>query len=101
MEEDETYTSDLLTGSVTGGQGVLGVSWNPTNDVLEFDIKQIAISLHTLSPAKHNIVSSLQDFTTHWAFCFQWVIVMPKIFFQKLCKFKFWDDHLYTKWVAN
>ena len=29
MEEDATYTNDLLTGSIPGGQRVLGVSWNP------------------------------------------------------------------------
>ena len=50
VEEDATYTSDLLTGSVPGGQSIVGVSWNPINDELEFDIRQLAISLHTLTP---------------------------------------------------
>ena len=69
MEEDTTYTSGLLIGSLPDGQWVLGVSWNPINDVLEFDIRCIAFFLHSLPPANRNIVS-LQDFMTHWAFCF-------------------------------
>jgi len=52
MEEDETYTSNLLTGSKPGGQKVLGVSWDPTKDVLLFDIRAIVNFLHTLEPAK-------------------------------------------------
>jgi len=50
IEEDVTYTSDPLTGSGPGGQKVLGISLNPISDVLEFDVRQIAISLHTLMP---------------------------------------------------
>jgi len=33
LKEDETYTSNLLTGSKPGGQKALGVSWDPRNDV--------------------------------------------------------------------
>jgi len=44
IEEDTTYTSDLLTGNRLGGKKVLGISWHPISDVLEFDV---AISLHT------------------------------------------------------
>ena len=56
MEEDSTYTSDLLAGSTAGSLKVLGVGWNPVNDVLEFDLREIANSLHSLKPTKRNIV---------------------------------------------
>ena len=56
MEEDMTYTSRLLEGNVTGGQKVLGVSWNPVSDMLEFDIREVAQSLQTLEPTKRNII---------------------------------------------
>ena len=50
MEEDETYTSNLLTGSKPGGQKVLGVGWDPTSDMLLFDISAMVNSLQTLEP---------------------------------------------------
>ena len=34
MEEDATYTSNLLTASIPGGHKVLGVSWDPVRDVI-------------------------------------------------------------------
>jgi len=52
MEEDSTYTSNLLAGSTPGSQKVLGVSWDSVNDVLEFDLRTIATSLHTLKPTQ-------------------------------------------------
>ena len=57
IEEDSTYTGGILPGGCTlGGQKVLGVSWSPTSDTLEFDITDIAKSLHELKPTKRNIV---------------------------------------------
>ena len=61
MEEDSTYTSNLLAGSTAGSLKVLGVGWNPVNDVLEFDLREIANSLHSLKPTK--------DFMSRWVFC--------------------------------
>ena len=54
VEEDTTYTSELLEGSMPGSQKVLGVSWNPVNDMLEFDIRGVAQSLQSLTPTKRN-----------------------------------------------
>ena len=68
IKVDATYTSDLLTGNGLGGKEVLGISWYPISDVLEFDV---AISLHTLMPTKHNIVSFASRFYDHWASCHQ------------------------------
>ena len=62
VEEDSTYTCNLLTGNVSGGQKVLEVSWNTIDYVLEFDIREIANSLHTLTPTKQNIVSFASRF---------------------------------------
>ena len=42
VEDDMTYTSGLLEGSVPGDQKVLDVSWNSVSDVLEFDIRGVA-----------------------------------------------------------
>ena len=94
MEEDETYTSNLLTGSKPDGQKVLGVSWDPTNDVLLFDIRAIVNSLHTLEPTKRNIVGVASRFYDPLGFLSP-VIIMLKVFFQELCKVKLdWDDQL-------
>ena len=70
MEEDTTYTSELLVGSMPGGQQVLGVSWNPVNDMLEFDIRGVAQSLQSLTPTKQNetLLGLLQDSMIHWGF---------------------------------
>ena len=104
IEEDTTYTSNLLAGSVSGGQKVLGVGWNPVNDVLEFDIREIANSLHTLKTTKRNMVSFASRFYDPLGFLSP-VIIMLKVFFQELCKLKLdWDDQLLSellsKWTA-
>jgi len=38
VEEDSTYASNILAGSIPGSQKVLGAGWNPVSDVLEFDL---------------------------------------------------------------
>ena len=94
MEEDTTYTSDLLEGSVPGGQKVLGVSWSPISDMLEFDIRGVAKSLQTLEPTKRNIVGFASKFYDPFGFLSP-VIITLKVFFQELCKSKLdWDDPL-------
>jgi len=45
VEEDATYSSNLLARRVSGVQKVLGVSWNTVDDKLDFDIREIATSL--------------------------------------------------------
>jgi len=91
MEEGETYTSNLLTGRKPDGQKILGVSLDPTNDVLLFDIRAIVNSLHTLEPTKHNIVGVASCFYDPLRFLSP-VIIMLKVFLQELCKVK--DDQL-------
>ena len=102
MEEDATYTSNLLTGSIPGGHKVLGVSWDPVRDVLLFDIRDIANSLHTLEPTKRTIVGFASRFYDPLGFLAP-AIIMLKMFFQELCKVKLdWDEQLsremLTKW---
>ena len=87
MEEDVTYTSNLLTGSIPGGHKVLGVSWDPVRDVLLFDIRDIANSLHTLEPTKRTIVGFASRFYDPLGFLAP-AIIMLKMFFQELCKVK-------------
>ena len=93
-EEDMTYTSGLLEGSGPGGQKVLGVSWNPVSDVLEFDIRTLAQSLQTMKPTKRNIIGFASRFYDPLGFLSP-VIITLKVFFQELCKAKLeWDDPL-------
>ena len=103
MEEDSTYTSNLLAGSTVGSLKVLGVGWNPVNDVFEFDLREIANSLHSLKPTKRNIVGFASRFYDPLGFLSP-VIVTLKIFFQEMCKLKLdWDDQLpnelLSKWT--
>ena len=94
IEEDITYTSGLLEGNMPGGQKVLGVSWNPVSDVLEFDIRGIAKSLQSLTPTKRNIIGFASRFYDPLGFLAP-VIIQLKVFFQELCKSKLsWDDPL-------
>jgi len=70
------------------------VSWDPTKDVLLFDIRTIVNSLHTLEPTKSNIVGVASCFYDPLRFLSP-VIIMLKVFFQELCKVKLdWDDQL-------
>lgn len=86
VEEDSTYTSGLLTGdSASGGQKVLGVSWHPPSDTFEFDVTNIARSLHELEPTKQNIVGVASQFYNPLGFLSP-VVITLKIFFQELCK---------------
>ena len=94
VEEDTTYTSGLLDGHMPGGQKVLGVSWNPVSDLLEFDIRGIAKSLQSLEPTKRNIIGFASRFYDPLGFLAP-VIITLKVFFQDLCKSKLdWDDPL-------
>ena len=80
-----TYTSRLLEGNVPGSQKVLGVSWNPVSDMLEFDIREVAQSLQTLEPTKQNIIGFTSKFYGPLGFLSP-VIITLKVFFQELCK---------------
>ena len=95
VEEDATYTDGLLAGScATGDQKVLGVRWNPSSDNLEFDLTNIARSLHELKPTKRNIVGVASQIYDPLGFLSP-VVITLKIFFQELCRFKIgWDGPL-------
>ena len=73
------------------------------NDVFEFDLREIANSLHSLKPTKRNIVGFASRFYDPLGFLSP-VIVTLKIFFQEMCKLKLdWDDQLpnelLSKWT--
>ena len=94
MEENTTYTSTLFNNETPNRQKVLGVSWDPASDMLEFDIRPIAASLQALQPSKRNIISFASRFYDPLGFLSP-VIIMLKVFFQELCKIKLdWDDQL-------
>ena len=95
VEKDSTYTGGILPGGCTsGGQKVLGVSWNPISDTLEFDNTEIAKSLHELKPTKRNIVGVASRVYNPLRFLSP-VVVSLKIIFQELCRSRIdWDDPL-------
>ena len=77
------------------------MSWKTIDDMLEFDIREIANSLHTLTPTKWNIVSLAFRFYDPLGFLFP-VIVMLKIFFQEFCTLKLdWGDRLPTELLSK
>ena len=47
MEENTTYTSTLFNNETPNRQKVLGVSWDPASDMLEFDIRSM-VSIFSL-----------------------------------------------------
>lgn len=56
---DETYAQATLPVSPTthvGEQKVLGVRWNPTNDHLVFDFRDVAEVAEELAPTKRNVI---------------------------------------------
>lgn len=101
VEEDTTYTSNLLEGSVPGGQKIFGVSWNPVTDVLEFDIREVAKSLQALEPTMRNIISFALRFYDPLGFLSP-VIITLKVFFQELCKSKLdWMIHCHKNYLQE
>lgn len=103
---DETYAKTTLgTPSVegTGELKVLGVTWNPHDDSLLFDVSQLARLANNLLPiTKRNIISFIGRFYDPLGFLTP-ITVRFKVFFQKLCQSKLdWDgplpEHLVNEW---
>ena len=87
MKHIQAISLILLTGSKPGGQKVLAVGWDPTSDMLLFDISAMVNSLQTLEPTKRSIVGVASRFYDPLGFLSP-VIIMLKVFFQELCKIK-------------
>ena len=104
VEENTTYTSTLFNNEMSNRQKILGVSWDPDSDMLEFDIRSIAKSLQALEPTKRNIVTVASRFYDPLDYLSP-VIITLKVFFQELCKSKLnWDEPLpsvlFCKWKS-
>ena len=68
---------------------------------VEFDIRAIAHSLHTLDPTKRNIVGFSSRFYDPLDYLSP-VIITLKVFFKDLCKSKLkWDENLPTELLHN
>ena len=85
---DETYAKTTLGVPSAGQAGdykILGVSWNPRDDCLFFDVSDLAQLAYNLQPTKRNIVSLIGKFYDPLGFLAP-VTIGFKIFFQKLCQ---------------
>ena len=73
---------------------VLGVTWDPKNDSLVFELSELSASADALQPTKRNVVSLIGRFYDPLGFLAPFTIRF-KILFQKLCQSKLsWDDDL-------
>ena len=103
--EDTSYTKSVLGSTndlADDQQKILGVLWNFANDVLVFDLKEIACLAKNLEPKKRNVVKVSASFYDPLGYMSP-VIVLFKLFFQELCKNKIdWDEifegELRMKW---
>ena len=107
LEEDKTYTKDLLggkQGQQENEQKILGVRWNFTLDELIFDLNELAILVHKIEPTKRQIVTVTTRFYDPLGFISP-VVIRFKILFQEMCKEKLgWDaplsGELLRKWKS-
>ena len=101
VEENATYTSTLFNNDMSDNQKILGVSWNPVNDTLVFDITATASALRALKPTKRNVVGFSSKFYDPLGFLSP-VTIRLKVFFQELCKAKVdWDEPLSSELLCK
>ena len=73
---------------------VLGVSWNPSNDLLLFELSSLLSVVDKLQPTRRNVVRLIGRFYDPIGFLAP-VIIKYKILLQKLCQTKVgWDSEL-------
>ena len=73
---------------------VLGMQWNPTKDVLIFDITYIVKEMEKTTPTKRGIVGIATKFFDPLGMLSP-IIICFKVLFQILCEAKLsWDDEL-------
>ena len=83
---------------------VLGVTWNPHNDTLVFDLSDLSLVANTLQLTKRNLVSLIGTFYDPLGFLAP-ITVTYKVLFQKLCQSKVdWDcdlpEELLKEWTS-
>lgn len=81
---------------------VLGVTWNPSNDCLVFDLSDLSVVADDLQPTKRNVVSLIGRIYDPLGFLAP-ITIKFKILFQKLCQAKLeWDcdlpEELHHEW---
>ena len=107
VEEDKTYTKDVLGGvqvNQDGEQKILGVKWNFVQDQLVFDLSELAILVRNAEPTKRCIVGIGSKFYDPLGFISP-ITIQFKILFQELCLTKTdWDEplsgELLSKWKS-
>ena len=107
VEEDKTYTKDLLggkQGSQEGEQKILGVKWNYVQDHLVFDLNEFAILVRSSEATKRNIVGIASRFYDPMGYVSP-VTIRFKMLFRDLCVSMIgWDEplsgELLKKWNA-
>ena len=83
---------------------VFGVTWNPRNDCLMFDLSDLSVVADDLQPTKRNVVSLLGRFYDPLRFLAP-ITIKFKVLFQKLCQWKLgWDcnlpEELHREWQS-
>ena len=107
VEEDKTYTKDVLGGaqiSQDGEQKILGVRWNFVQDHLVFDLGELAILVRNAEPTKRHIVGVGSKFYDPLGFISP-ITIQFKMLFRDLCLSKIdWDEplsgELLSKWKS-
>ena len=106
QDEDLSYANTSLGGCAAEApeeiHKILGVAWDPMQDVLVFDLKEVARHIVSLQPTKRNVVGMTARFFDPLGVLSP-VTVRFKMFFQTLCEEKIgWDDpfseELLAKW---
>ena len=105
--EVETYAKTVLGGSqrtLSGESKVLGVRWNVDDDLLVFDLRDIANAANQSEPTKRHVISVIGRFYDPIGLISP-VIIRFKMLFQELCYSKLeWDQslsgELLSKWKS-
>ena len=97
VEEDKTYTKDVLGRTQTsqgGEQKILGVRWNFVQDQPVFDLSELSVIVRTVEATKRHIVGIGSKFYDPLGFISP-IKIQLKMLFQGLCLSKVgWNEPL-------
>ena len=94
VEDVETYAKSSLGVKDSLGEKVLGTNWNCVNDLITFDLRQLAQKAEGLNLTKRNLLSIIAGLFDPLGIVSP-IIVPMKILFQELCAQEVkWDEEL-------
>ncbi len=95
--EDESYAKSSLGTSVEEEHGfhkILGVQWDVTCDIFQFDVGEVAATMEGSQPTKTNVARVTAKFFDPLGVVAP-ITILFKIFAQKLCEARVgWDEAL-------